>query len=264
MLPVGLIGLIVVAILTATMSSMDTGLNTNVAILIKDIYPKLQKRFQWQLKSETELLRYGRIYTWLMGVIIIFLALYLAQQKGKGIFEIMLDVGALLMSPIQIPLMWGLFIRRTPSWAALLSISCGLLVALLAFLNVPLSTFGFSPDATWTFQAKFFGVLTAGSLGFLISIPFAPAKGSTHRTMVDKFITEMKTPIDFKAEIGAGNDLAQLKTIGRFGLAIATFIGFMLIIPNPVGGRIAIAALALIIGGISALMIRAASRSSAP
>jgi len=49
-----------------------------------------------------------------MGVLVIFLSLYLAQQKGKGIFEIMLDIGALLMTPIQIPLMWGLFIRRTP------------------------------------------------------------------------------------------------------------------------------------------------------
>ena len=39
LLPAGLVGMIVVAILTATMSSMDTGLNTNVAIIIKDIYP---------------------------------------------------------------------------------------------------------------------------------------------------------------------------------------------------------------------------------
>jgi len=115
LLPAGLIGLIVVAILTATMSSMDTGLNTNVAILIKDIYPKLSARFNWKPKPESELLRYSRIYTWVMGVFVVILALYLAQQKGKGIFEIMLDIGALLMSPIQIPLMWGLFIRRTPS-----------------------------------------------------------------------------------------------------------------------------------------------------
>ena len=173
----------------------------------------------------------------------------------------MLDVGALLMSPIQIPLMWGLFVRRTPPWAALLSIGCGLSVALLAFLDVPLSSFGFSPDATWTFQAKFFGVFAAGSLGFLISIPFAPAKGSEHRNMVDKFITQMKTPIDFKAEIGEGNDRAQLKVIGRFGTAIAIFIALMLIIPNPTGGRMAIAALALIIGSVSALMIKAGSGS---
>ena len=260
LLPVGLIGLIVVAILTATMSTMDTGLNTNVAILVKDIYPKLLRRFKWKPKSESELLRYGRLYTWLMGVFILLLALYLAQQKGKGIFEIMLDVGALLMSPIQIPLMWGLFIRRTPSWAALLSIGCAFTVSLMAFLNVPLSTFGFSLEATWTFQAKFFGVLAAGSFGFLISIPFAPPKGSEHRNMVDQFITTMKTPIDFDAEIGQGNDLAQLRVIGWFGAAIAVFIALMLIIPNPVDGRLAITTLALIIGSVSALMIKAGSK----
>jgi len=239
---------------------MDTGLNTNVAILIKDIYPKLLHRFKWKPKQETELLRYGRLYTWLMGVFILLLALYLAQQKGKGIFEIMLDVGALLMSPIQIPLMWGLFIRRTPSWAALLSIVCAFTVSLMAFLNVPLSNFGFSPDATWTFQAKFFGVLAAGSFGFLISIPFAPPKGSEHRNMVDQFITTMKTPIDFDKEVGQGNDFAQLRIIGWFGAAIAVFIAMMLVIPNPVGGRLAITTLALIIGSVSVLMIKTGSR----
>lgn len=259
LLPAGLVGLIVVAILTATMSSMDTGLNTNVAILIKDIYPKLLRRFKWRAKSETELLRYGRLYTWMMGVFILVLALYLAQQKGKGIFEIMLDVGALLMSPIQIPLMWGLFIRRTPSWAALSSIACAFFVSLLAFLNVPLSNFGFSVDATWTFQAKFFGVLAAGSIGFLLTIPFAPPRDSEHRNMVDKFITTMKTPINFIEEVGQGNDKAQLKVIGLFGAAVAIFIALMLIIPNPAGGRIAIASLALIIGSISGLMIKTGS-----
>lgn len=261
LLPSGLIGLIVVAILTATMSSLDTGLNTNVAILLKDIYPKLSRYYNWAPKSEAQLLRYGRIYTWGMGVLIIFLALYIAGQKGKGIFEIMLDIGALLLIPIQIPLMWGLFIRKTPPWAALSSISCALTVSLLAFLNVPLSSFGFSPEATWTFQAKFFGVLGAGSLGFLLSIPFAPAVGSPHRNMVDDFIMTMKTPIDFKTEVGKANDLAQLKIIGRFGVAIAVFIALMLVIPNPIGGRLAIAALALIIGGVSLLMVKAGSKA---
>jgi len=56
LLPVGLVGLIVVAILAATMSSMDTGLNTNVAILIKDIYPKISRKLSWQAKKESELL----------------------------------------------------------------------------------------------------------------------------------------------------------------------------------------------------------------
>ena len=261
LLPTGLIGLIVVAILTATMSSVDTGLNNNVAILIKDIYPKLAHKFKWAPKSEAQLLRYGRIYTWVMGVLIILLALHIAGQKGKGIFEIMLDIGALLLIPIQIPLMWGLFIRKTPPWAALFSIGCAFTVSLMAFLSVPLSYFGFPAEATWTFQVKFFGVLSAGSLGFLLSTTFAPKRESAHRKKVDKFIQTMKRPIDFKTEVGEGNDMAQLKIIGRFGLTISAFIALMLVIPNPTAGKLSIASLALIIGAISLLMIKAGSKA---
>ena len=261
-LPVGLIGLIVVAILTATMSSVDTGLNNNVAILIKDIYPKLGARFNWAPKSEAQLLRYGRLYTWAMGILIIFLALYIAGQKGKGIFEIMLDIGALLLVPIQIPLMWGLFIRRTPPWAALFSIGCAFIVSLIAFLKIPLVYFGFPAETIWTFQIKFFVVLSAGSMGFLVSTFFAPAKGTAHRQQVDAFMDEMRTPIDFENEVGQANDLAQVKVIGRFGIAISVFIALMLLIPNPLSGRFAIASMSLIIGGVSLLMIKASSKAS--
>jgi len=70
----------------------------------------------------------------------------------------------------------------------------------------------------------------------------------------------LATPIDFKAEVGQGNDLAQLKVIGWFGAAISGFIALMLAIPNPIDDRLAITALAVIIGSISALMIKAGSK----
>ena len=261
LLPAGLVGMIVVAILAATMSSMDTGLNTNVAILIKDIYPKLSQALSWKTKTEKELLNYGRMLTWLMGVLVVFLALYFAQQEGRGIFEIMIQVGTLLSTPITIPLMWGMFIRQTPWWAALFSIACSLSVSCLAFFEVPISYLGFSQQVSdafeWSFQQQFFSVLGAGSFGFFISTIFAPAKDSEHRKMVDRFILNMRTPIDFEKEIGQANDLSQLTMIGRFGAAIAGFVTLLLLIPNPLEGRIAIIVLALSIGTISILMMRA-------
>ena len=69
----------------------------------------------------------------------------------------------------------------------------------------------------------------------------------------------MKTPINFETEVGEGNDTAQLNVIGKFGAAIAAFIALMLIIPNPLEGRFVIASLALVIGSVSALMIKAGS-----
>jgi len=268
LLPVGLVGLIVVAILAATMSSMDTGLNTNVAILIKDIYPKIARTFRWKPKKEKELLNYGRILTWLMGILVVLLALYFAQQDGSGIFEIMIRVGTLLLMPITIPLLLGMFIRRTPWWAALLSIGCGLVFSLIAYLEMPLSYVGFSQQTSdgfdWNFQQQFFGVLIASTLGFIISIAFAPARNSEHRQKVDKFFTKMKTPIDFQTEIGEGNDMRQLITIGRFGLSVAVFVVLLLAIPNPLKGRIAILVLAVIIGIVSGLMIRTGNKLHVP
>ena len=264
-LPVGLIGMIVVAILTATMSSMDTGLNTNVAILIKDIYPKLSRFFSWKQKKESELLQIGRLYTWFLGGMIILLALYFAQQSGVGIFEIMLDVGALLAVPIAIPLLWGLFFRQTPWWAALMSIGFAFVPSSFFFLYEKIyELFGYSKEfidgVEWTYQQKLFSVFFAGTFGFLLSTLFAPAKDSEHRAMVNRFFKLMKTPIDFEEEIGEGNDLRQLNVIGRFGAVVAGFIALLLFIPNPMEGRIAILALALVIGGVSVLMIKAGGK----
>ena len=246
------------------MSSMDTGLNTNVAILIKDIYPKLSNRLKWKPKAEKELLNYGILLTWVMGILVVLLSLYFAQQDGKGIFEIMITVGTLLLMPITIPLLWGMFIRKTPWWAALLSIGCALVISCLAFFEVPLTTFGFSEAYSagfkWNFQQQFFSVFTAGSFGFFLSTLFAPAKDSVHRAKVDAFFKIMKTPIDFEEEIGEGNDLSQLTIIGWFGAAVSGFIGLLLFIPNPVDGRIAILVLALVIGFVSFLMIRAGKK----
>ncbi|MGO3385372.1 MAG: sodium:solute symporter family transporter, partial [Acinetobacter guillouiae] len=261
LLPVGLIGLIVVAILAATMSSMDTGLNTNVAILIKDVYPKISRRLRWRSKGESELLNYGRTLTWIMGFIIVLLALYFAQQDGSGIFGIMLQVGTLLSMPITIPLLLGMFIRQTPWWSALFSIGCALIFSGLAFFEVPLIYLGFSQAFSdgfeWNFQQQFFGVLGTGTFGFLVSTLFAPSQNSAHRQMVDKFFSNMRTPIDFEKEVGEGNDLSQLTAIGRFGVAVAGFIALMLIIPNPLEGRVVILILAVTIGIISILMLKA-------
>ena len=73
----------------------------------------------------------------------------------------------------------------------------------------------------------------------------------------------MRTPIDFENEIGEANDLRQLTFIGRFGAAIACFVVLLLFIPNPLEGRIAILVLAMVIGVISVLMIKAGASESA-
>ena len=131
----------------------------------------------------------------------------------------------------------------------------------MASFEVPLTTFCFSEQISngfvWNFQQQFFSVLTAGTIGFFVSMLFAPANDSEHRRQVDQFFKTMKTPIDFAKEVGEENDLSQLGVIGRFGLAISVFVFTLLLIPNPLEGRMAIVILAFVIGTLSLLMIKA-------
>ena len=58
----------------------------------------------------------------------------------------------------------------------------------------------------------------------------------------------MMTPVDFATEIGPGNDITQLKVIGRFAAVIGSLICLLVFLPNPFVGRLGI----LFVGGFVA------------
>ncbi|MEO0630224.1 MAG: hypothetical protein AAFY46_05800, partial [Planctomycetota bacterium] len=100
-LPVGLIGLMIVSMLSATMSSMDTGLNKNAAVFTRDIIPFINKLTGRDEISAKALFLIGQVTSCLLGIGIIIIALYFAAQgegenaSDKGVFEVMLDIGAM-------------------------------------------------------------------------------------------------------------------------------------------------------------------------
>ena len=55
----------------------------------------------------------------------------------------------------------------------------------------------------------------------------------------------MLTPVDFAKEVGQPNDLSQLKIIGGFAVGIGLFICGLMMLPNPIDGRLSI----LFVGG---------------
>jgi SSS family transporter len=248
-LPSGLTGMIIVAILTATMSSMDTGLNVNAAIMIRDIYPNLCRWWGRQPSPEENQLKYARWITLVLGLIIILLAIYFSQQDGKGIFEIMLDMGALVATPMAVPMFWGMFVRRTPSWIAFGSIGCAVVPSILGFFSGSLF------ESEWTFQMKFFSVFFTGSGAFLAALPFAGGLSKERAKGVDEFFRRMHTPIDFGKEVGEGNDGSQLTILGRLGLGVGIFVALMVALPNQTAGRLTILALATVISIVSVSMI---------
>jgi Na+/proline symporter len=246
-LPAGLVGMMVVAMFSATMSSMDAGLNGNAAIFVKDMLPALCRRLRRPPPGETAQLWLGRVVTMSFGVVIIVLALAMSRLKsGHGVFEIALQISAVLVLPMTLPLLLCLFIKKVPHWSAVFSIAATIVPSTLAT---------FSGSDYWNLQHTVFWVFVTGAAAFLLTRLFWRAADAEYRKQVDMFFATMRRPVDFAGEVGEGNDGRQLVIMGRFTLAIAAFTALLLAVPNPPAGRAAIAALSVVLAAIGALLV---------
>ncbi|WP_309400786.1 sodium:solute symporter family transporter [Cerasicoccus maritimus] len=225
LLPPGLMGLVVVAMFTATMSSMDTGLNRNAAIIVKDVYPAFCRLLSKTPRSDEELLKASRIVSLLLGIGIILLSLYYSKRAGAGVFEIMLSIGAYLSLPLSVPTLLGLFFKRVPGWAAVFSS----LSAFCASVYLGISPQWGAPKVD--FQVTVLIVLTVGTIAFFVSGFWWPKVSDAYRERVNAFFKNMYTPVDFEKEVGDANDSHQLRLIGKIAVIVAALV--LLLIPFP-------------------------------
>jgi SSS family transporter len=243
-LPAGLVGMMAVAMFSATMSSMDAGLNGNAAMFVKDVVPGICRLLKRRPPNEVAQLWLGRLVTMVFGVLVILMALYMSRLKnGMGVFEIALQVSSMLVLPMTLPLILCLFIRKAPKWAAIFSGATTLIPSAIA-------TFSSTP---WSIQEKVFWVFATGGVAFLLTRLFWRTADEAYRRQVDAFFEKMHRPVDFAAEVGKPNDSSQMIIMGRFTCGVAVFTLLLLLIPNPVSGRLCIIALAaglFLVGGL--------------
>lgn len=254
LLPNGMTGLMVVAMFSATMSSLDTGLNQTAAIFTQDICPTVARWFGKTGNRLKTSMRLGQGFSLVLGLAIIALAMYFSSTEGTGIFEYMLDIGAMLGIPLSVPLLMALFIRRAPWWSALFSTCAGIVPSILCMIA----------QADWSFQRTVFVNVVAGVLAFVATMPFWRLQGPGYRRDVARFFRKMHTPVDFRKEVGVESDLRQLKVIGIFGIIIGLLIGLLVLMPNSAGDRWEIASVAAAITLTSSLLLACGRSRRAP
>jgi SSS family solute:Na+ symporter len=123
LLPNGLIGVFLAAMLAATMSTLSSVYNMVSSILSRDIY-------QGWIRPETndrELLTVGRVFSVALGLIVTTLAVVFVNSQF-GIFNLMQAFFTLLNIPVIVPTAFGLLFRRLPKWSAVSAIFWGLAV----------------------------------------------------------------------------------------------------------------------------------------
>jgi SSS family solute:Na+ symporter len=236
-MPQGLMGLLISAMLGATLTSMDAGLNKGVGIFVRSFYlPIVDPNC-----PEKRLLIISKISTVAFGVIIVTCALLVNQWRTVNLFDFVNQVAASLTIPLAIPLCFGLFFKRTPAWSAWSTGLVGFVVSF--FINFWLGHHfqdfvgQVTPRertylllATTTFGTLFF----AGGWFFFTSL-FYEASPAAHRARVEDFFTRLRTPVQKE-----GVEVVQEKIyrlLGSLCLIYGTFILLLTLIPNSFTGR---------------------------
>ena len=144
LLPNGLLGVFIAAMLAATMSTLSAVYNMLSSIVARDIYQWMRGREM----SDTELLRAGRIASIGVGAVVTGLA-FLFATSTYGIFNLMQQFFVLFNIPISVPLAFGLLMKKVPRWSAAAAIVWGLIAGATArfLLNWDLGVQGYFATA---------------------------------------------------------------------------------------------------------------------
>ena len=271
-MPVGMLGLLVSGIFAATMSGMDSGLNKNAGIFVKNFYQPLLRPDA----TDAQMLRLGKIITVVLGVIVIYIAIRMAAFRDLGLFLIMQRVSILVAVPITVPLLLGLVIRHTPPWSAWSTVLVGFLGSFFIsdfFTPEWGSSFfgqGNALDAEsreyWVQGFQFFANVILASTWFIGTKLFWSRSSPEYRAQVGEFFARMNTPVDFAREEGAGaaNDSRQSATVGWLSIAYGVFVCVLALIPNSLVGRLAFLGCGGVVLLIGAALILSSQRNPTP
>jgi len=247
LLPLGLLGIMVIAMFSTTASTLDTGLNGAAGIVVINMYPALARKLGLPvIEDQEKLLFYSRLVTIVFGVLIILFALYFASLDGVGMFEVMLDLTALLGIPTVIPSLMGLYIKRTPSWSGIFCIVVAAIPAFIAFCGNK-DWFGVDP---WPYHHKIFIVLFTGVAAYLFTMLFWKGESAENKARIEEFFSRLRRPVDFSGEVGSGNDAMQMRFLGGFSCLIAGLLLLLLFIADTWTGILCVVGLSGFMGVI--------------
>jgi SSS family transporter len=238
LLPSGLVGIMLAAMLSATMSSISGLLNMHAAIISRDIFPTLfPKR-----AGEAERLTVAWTATFVVGVLIIAIALAMAGG-GKSVFSAMVTFNTVMSLAYGPPALLGLVVRRTPSFSGLAAFAVAL--ALGCYGSFVLG---------WGVVANVLTVVPASVAVFYLS-RLVPESDPGHAVRRDDLFRRLDTPVDVAVELRGSHD--PTAQVFRFLSGATAFVGLLclpLVFTAPAADRRTVVTYVLITLGLAAAL----------
>ncbi|UPR34538.1 transporter [Vibrio cyclitrophicus] len=261
-MPAGMVGLLIAAMFAATMSSMDSGLNRNSGIFVKNFYePILRPK-----ATEKELMVVSKLTSTFFGIAIILVALFINSLKGLSLFDTMMYVGALIGFPMTIPAFCGFFIRKTPDWAGWGTLVVGgvvsYFVGFVITADMIQNWFGLNEltGREWSDLKVAIGLIghiifTAGF--FVLSTLFYKPLPEHREKDVDKFFNNLATPLVAESNEQKKLDNKQRRMLGSLIAVAGVGVMTMFVLPNPMWGRMVFVLCGLIVFSVGLLLVKA-------
>ena len=246
LLPNGLIGVMLAAMLGATMSSVSGYLNMHSAIISRDIFPTLFP----SRAGDSEKLAVGWAATFGVGVTMTALAVVMAA-RGQSVFQVMLTFNTVMSLAYGPPALLGLVVERTPRWSGLLAFVVGLTIG----------CFG-SFVLGWGLVANVAVIVPASTAMFLAS--GLAERGISPRR--DELFRRLRTPVDVEAELGDTADPTArvFRFLSRATALVGVFSLSLLLFAAPAEWPTILAYVAVTLAVAAGLSLVRGSRRGAP
>jgi SSS family transporter len=238
LLPNGLVGIMLAAMFSATMSSLSGMLNMQAGILAKDIY----QTWCAPRAGERNLLMIGWVATLVIGALVTLLAMLMAHSGGS-VFQFMLTFNTIISLAYGPPALLGMLIRRTPSWSGLLSFFVALVIGTIGTFVLH-----------WGLIANVAAVIPASVVAFVVT-GLVEERRTDRVGRRDALFARLSTSVDVARELADVPDVTR--EVFRF-LAVATAaIGagsLLLLLATPAGERQSVIAYGLVTLACAALL----------
>jgi SSS family transporter len=235
-LPLGLMGFVLSAVISSTMSTLGSEFNTLSGVLTRDFYKRKIKPGL----SEKEEVFMGRTFTVVIGALTVLLAILFNALQGFNLMDIMFRIFSAFGPAIMIPLVFGLLFKkfnaRGALWGVVAGSLTGVLLVLANFFLIQMNVeemkvnprLDFWLRSGWNSAATVLSV-AATILGMWMGTASRPTP-EDEKSRRDEFFADLGRPFLFEEQ--ERKALSPFRIIGfmliAFGLAIAAISLFIL------------------------------------
>jgi len=203
LLPHGMIGFVVAAILSATLGQANDAFNWLSASITKDVYVPLRKRLGFSDPSDHHQMRTAQFTMLVVGLTSVGFAFFISTLGGA--FEFNLRYFSMVNAAMLMPVFLGLIYRKTPWWSG---IAC-----LVAAVATTFTMFGLDLFPDTPFQRNVIGTVVASTLVFVISA-FFYREDDPNSLEAQKLDRDLRTPV---AEETGEADPGAMQVYGMVG-----------------------------------------------